>query len=69
MPQPDIHFPCIGLHGPCAGCGARISIFKDLESIREAEISGLCQECQDDIFVDLEEEQHIESQGETQHPF
>jgi hypothetical protein len=34
----------------CVGCGKPIKGFKDVLSQREYEISGLCQECQDDVF-------------------
>ena len=38
--------------GVCVTCGAKIEMkdFKDRISIKEYEISGLCQKCQDDTF-------------------
>ena len=38
--------------GVCVTCGNKIKIkdFKDKLSIKEYEISGLCQKCQDDTF-------------------
>jgi hypothetical protein len=35
----------------CPMCYKPIGIFKDALSEREYEISGLCQDCQDDIFT------------------
>lgn len=35
---------------PPIGCGGPINTFRDELSEREYRISGLCQECQDDIF-------------------
>jgi uncharacterized protein with PIN domain len=35
----------------CPMCGGPITEFTDAESIREYEISGLCQKCQDDVFA------------------
>jgi len=34
----------------CPFCNSPIGAFKDAESIREYEISGMCQKCQDDVF-------------------
>ena len=38
--------------GVCVTCGAKIEMgnFKNRLSIKEYEISGLCQKCQDDTF-------------------
>jgi len=38
--------------GVCVTCGNKIKMedFKDQLSIKEYEISGLCQKCQDDTF-------------------
>ena len=38
--------------GVCVTCGNKIKMedFKDKLSIKEYEISGLCQKCQDDTF-------------------
>jgi len=38
--------------GCCPFCGIDVSnsVFKDLKSLREFEISGLCQVCQDETF-------------------
>jgi len=35
----------------CVSCGEPITGFKDQLSIREYTISGLCQKCQDEVFV------------------
>lgn len=37
---------------PPIGCGKPINTFKDGISYREYQISGLCQECQDNIFTE-----------------
>ena len=36
----------------CVTCGKEIKMedFKDRASIKEYEVSGLCQKCQDDVF-------------------
>lgn len=34
----------------CVTCGHKVGPFKDELSEREYEISGICQECQDEIF-------------------
>ena len=38
--------------GLCVTCGAQIDMdsFRDELSIREYHISGMCQDCQDDVF-------------------
>jgi len=36
--------------GLCPFCGRRPGRFRDLLSRREFEISGLCQDCQDEVF-------------------
>jgi hypothetical protein len=36
--------------GICVSCGKPVKEFKDELSRKEYEISGICQECQDDIF-------------------
>lgn len=38
--------------GVCVTCGAKIEMedFKNRLSVKEYEISGLCQKCQDDTF-------------------
>jgi len=36
--------------GKCPFCGKEIGEFKDALSRREFEISGLCQQCQDETF-------------------
>lgn len=38
--------------GICPVCGLKVdtSAFRDVLSVREYNISGLCQNCQDDIF-------------------
>lgn len=39
--------------GECPFCGKKIddAEYRDAESRREREISGLCQKCQDDMFT------------------
>jgi len=41
----------------CIWCGEKIDIndFKDKSSKEEFRISGLCQDCQDETFEDVEE--------------
>lgn len=34
----------------CPICGKKIERFRDQKSIKEYEISGMCQKCQDEIF-------------------
>jgi hypothetical protein len=34
----------------CVKCGCEVKEFKDALSAREYQISGLCQQCQDEIF-------------------
>lgn len=36
----------------CVACGGRADKFRDELSRREYKISGLCQKCQDDVFVE-----------------
>ena len=36
----------------CFDCGAPATKFRDPLSQREYQISGLCQECQDEVFVE-----------------
>ena len=36
--------------GECPICKQKITDFRDYKSVREYEISGLCQECQDATF-------------------
>lgn len=36
--------------GLCPQCGNDIDGFRDMFSLKEFEVSGLCQECQDRIF-------------------
>lgn len=43
----------------CVSCSMPAIQFKDEISAREFEISGLCQECQDKIFVSDEDEDEI----------
>jgi len=35
---------------PICGAGIKIDDFRDVKSIKECKISGLCQTCQDNIF-------------------
>jgi len=41
--------------GLCANCGKIANDFKDEISEREYEISGLCQQCQDEFFEEDDE--------------
>lgn len=36
--------------GICATCGKQVGEFRDELSRREFKISGMCQECQDEVF-------------------
>jgi hypothetical protein len=38
----------------CVTCGKRADIFRDSLSVKEYNISGMCQKCQDEIFVEAE---------------
>ena len=40
----------------CLGCGNGVIGFSDRESKSEYLISGMCQECQDEIFAEPEED-------------
>lgn len=40
---------------PPYGCGKAIGEFRDELSVKEYQISGLCQECQDRVFGEVEE--------------
>ena len=35
---------------PPVGCGRKVEVFEDARSAREYQISGLCQQCQNEIF-------------------
>lgn len=39
----------------CAICGNDITDFRDSLSVREFNISGMCQACQDDVFGGVDE--------------
>ena len=39
-------------HGKCPLCKSDITGFKDVLSERQYEISGMCQKCQDFVFVE-----------------
>ena len=39
----------------CVTCGKRADIFRDSLSVKEYNISGMCQKCQDEVFVENEE--------------
>jgi len=41
--------------GICVGCEKEITDFRDNISLREHRISGLCQDCQDSVFLGDEE--------------
>jgi hypothetical protein len=43
-----------GVQVVCQACGNEITGFKDELSLREAHISGLCQNCQDKAFKETE---------------
>ncbi len=45
--------------GLCPTCGAEIGPFRDELSRREFAISGMCQECQDKVFCDVEEDDSV----------
>ena len=36
----------------CSFCESKIGQFDDVLSVKEYEVSGLCQDCQDQIFAD-----------------
>ena len=36
----------------CVTCGKRADIFRDSISVKEYNISGMCQVCQDKVFVE-----------------
>ena len=40
----------------CPTCGKLVSKFRDELSEREFRISGMCQECQDEVFSEVPEE-------------
>jgi len=42
-------------HQMCVSCGCHADWFKDDLSAKEYTISGLCQQCQDDIFEEEED--------------
>jgi hypothetical protein len=42
--------------GKCPLCRKPILAFRDLLSAKEFEISGMCQECQDDVFGENNED-------------
>lgn len=48
--------------GICISCGKKANFFTDQISRKEYGISGMCQSCQDEFFVeeDEEEEEHDE---------
>jgi len=48
----------------CPTCGKFIVLteFKDLLSLREYEISGMCQLCQDEVFTDEYEDEFYEEE-------
>lgn len=54
MEAPDAPDPCHS-HRRCTFCGCCVSVeehgpFRDALSFKEFQMSGLCQQCQDDIF-------------------
>jgi hypothetical protein len=38
----------------CVTCGKRADLFRDSLSVKEYHISGMCQICQDKVFVEAE---------------
>lgn len=40
--------------GKCPFCEQTVGKFRDMLSEKEYEISGLCQECQDELFVEID---------------
>ena len=42
--------------GVCSDCGKPIGTFKDEISYKEYKITGMCQQCQDELFDDDEED-------------
>lgn len=43
------------IHGNCPRCGKKITVFKDEISESEYRRSGLCQQCQDELYDEIEE--------------
>ena len=41
--------------GLCATCGGEVGEFKDIISQKEFDITGMCQECQDELEAEGEE--------------
>lgn len=41
----------------CVGCGGPAEVFSDPVSRQEYRISGLCQQCQDQVFADPDDEE------------
>ena len=50
--------------GLCPFCGEERGEYRDEESRKESEISGLCQSCQDDFFD--EQDHWIDENGDEQ---
>lgn len=42
----------------CTGCGRPAHLFRDALSQKEFTISGLCQDCQDKVFVEDEDDKN-----------
>jgi hypothetical protein len=38
----------------CVTCGKRADLFRDSLSVKEYHISGMCQICQDEVFIEAE---------------
>lgn len=38
----------------CVRCGGKAGLFKDLRSVKEYQLSGFCQRCQDIVFAENE---------------
>lgn len=36
----------------CMTCGAQVAFLRDEASLEEFRISGMCQQCQDEVFAD-----------------
>ncbi len=47
----------LGDKGLCTDCGKLLGKFRDILSIRESQISGYCQVCQDKIWTPETEEE------------
>lgn len=46
------HSECLA-NNECVSCGAKAVDFRDELSVKEYQISGMCQKCQDQIFEEV----------------